>query len=65
MEVPIEKVVILQKFITERTINAGKFVITATQMLESMQSKPRPTRAEVADITNAVYDLTDANMTSG
>jgi pyruvate kinase len=36
MEVPIEKVVILQKFITERTINAGKFVITATQMLESM-----------------------------
>ena len=65
MEVPIEKVVILQKFITERTINAGKFVITATQMLESMQSKPRPTRAQVADITNAVYDLTDANMTSG
>jgi pyruvate kinase len=65
MEVPLEKVVILQKYITERAINAGRFVVTATQMLESMETKPRPTRAEVSDIINAVYDLTDANMTSG
>lgn len=65
MEAPIQKVVILQKYIAEKAINAGRFVVTATQMLESMESKPRPTRAEVSDITNAVYDLTDANMTSG
>lgn len=65
MEVPIEKVVILQKYITERAINAGKTVVTATQMLESMETKPRPTRAEVSDVTNSIFDLTDANMTSG
>ena len=65
MEVPIEKVVVLQKYIMDRTLRKGKFCVTATQMLESMETKPRPTRAEVSDITNAVFDMTDALMTSG
>ena len=65
MEVPIQKLVLLQKYIMGKAIDAGKYVVCATQMLESMETKPRPTRAEVGDITNAILDLTDSTMTSG
>ena len=65
MELPLEKVVLAQKYIMDKTISQGKYCVCATQMVESMEQKPRPTRAEVSDITNAVLDLTDGNMTSG
>lgn len=65
VEVPMEDVPILQKEIIKKTVKAGKQVITATQMLESMIKNPRPTRAEVTDIANAIYDGTTAIMLSG
>lgn len=64
VEMALEKVPMIQKAIIERTRQYGKFVITATQMLESMIENALPTRAEVSDIANAIYDGTSALMLS-
>ena len=64
VEMAMEKVPAIQKTIIQRARSMGKFVITATQMLESMIENASPTRAEVSDIANAIYDGTDAVMLS-
>lgn len=65
VEIDFEDIPALQKKIIKKAYNAGKQVITATQMLDSMMKNPRPTRAETTDVANAIYDGTSAIMLSG
>lgn len=65
VEIAFKELPGIQKSMIEKCVNQGKLVVTATQMLESMTHSPRPTRAEVSDVANAIYDGTTAIMLSG
>ena len=65
VEVPFKMLPKIQKEMISKCYHSGKMVVTATQMLDSMQQNPRPTRAEVSDVANAIYDRTTAIMLSG
>ena len=65
VEIPFERIPVIQKMLIKKAYNAGKQVITATQMLDSMMKNPRPTRAEANDVASAIYDGTSAIMLSG
>lgn len=65
VEIPLEEVPVVQKLLIKKAYTAGRQVITATQMLDSMMKNPRPTRAEATDVANAIYDGTSAIMLSG
>ncbi len=64
-EVPMEQIPYIQKTMINKTVNKSKYIIVATEMLESMIEKRRPTRAETTDVANAIYDNTSATMLSG
>lgn len=65
VEIDFQRIPAIQKMIIHKVYDAGKIVVTATQMLESMINNPRPTRAEITDVANAIYDGTSAIMLSG